>query len=209
MLSPGRHICPRCGGGRDKERSLSVGTKEGAMVWLCHRASCGYKGRGSTAKVETRLAPVKQKHITYITGYNKQPIYDNDGDCRGYVFRASHKGVVPKTINDLEEGWALHFPKRIKREAPVLLVEDRASAQKMSPYFPTVALLGTTITQEKINYLLKCGAKYGIIALDEDASAKAIALKRRWSFIQRVVLLERDIKDEKLHTLLTLARKLS
>lgn len=36
--------CPRCGGGQDKERSLSVGKNDGFLWWRCHRASCGFRG---------------------------------------------------------------------------------------------------------------------------------------------------------------------
>jgi hypothetical protein len=48
-LEPGtslRDICPVCGGGGSKERSLSITVSEdGWLLWRCFRASCGHKGR--------------------------------------------------------------------------------------------------------------------------------------------------------------------
>lgn len=40
-------LCPKCGGGRTKERTLSVARDAGELVWICHRASCRFKGRDS------------------------------------------------------------------------------------------------------------------------------------------------------------------
>lgn len=48
-MEPGtsiRDICPKCGGGDGKERSLSVTLDEnGWLLWKCFRASCDLKGR--------------------------------------------------------------------------------------------------------------------------------------------------------------------
>lgn len=41
-----REICPRCGGGSHKEKSLSLTLSEdGNLLWKCHRASCGDSGK--------------------------------------------------------------------------------------------------------------------------------------------------------------------
>ena len=41
-----REICPKCGGGTHKEKSLSVSLDDsGYMLWKCWRASCGFSGR--------------------------------------------------------------------------------------------------------------------------------------------------------------------
>lgn len=40
-----REICPECGGGQTKEKSLSITLNEqGYLLWNCHRASCGFSG---------------------------------------------------------------------------------------------------------------------------------------------------------------------
>ena len=38
-------LCPACNGGETKERTLSVSKQAGGLLWLCHRASCGFRGR--------------------------------------------------------------------------------------------------------------------------------------------------------------------
>lgn len=38
------NVCPRCGGGDSKERSLSVSRKTFGVAFLCHRDSCGFRG---------------------------------------------------------------------------------------------------------------------------------------------------------------------
>ena len=50
-------ICPKCGGGRNKDRSFSV-TKsdDGHILYLCHRATCGYSGRIRTNVATTPTA---------------------------------------------------------------------------------------------------------------------------------------------------------
>ena len=41
-----REICPRCGGGSKREKSLSITMNEdGNLLWHCHRASCGDSGK--------------------------------------------------------------------------------------------------------------------------------------------------------------------
>lgn len=39
-----RIVCPTCGGGSSKERSLSLRRTEGTVLWNCHRASCNERG---------------------------------------------------------------------------------------------------------------------------------------------------------------------
>jgi len=48
-----RIVCPQCGGGSTKERSLSVTRKEGAVLYKCFRANCGTEGaRGDRTLLE-------------------------------------------------------------------------------------------------------------------------------------------------------------
>jgi twinkle protein len=46
--SDGQHrvLCPQCEGGRDHEKSLSVGVQDNgkSATWLCFRATCGWTG---------------------------------------------------------------------------------------------------------------------------------------------------------------------
>lgn len=57
-LEPGdtvRVVCPACGGGRSRERSMSItAAEDGAVLFLCYRASCG--ARGAIGGSPTRIA---------------------------------------------------------------------------------------------------------------------------------------------------------
>ena len=109
--------------------------------------------------------------------------------------RKNPNSSKPKTINDFKEGWVgLHFPQIIG-SSEALLVEDMFSAEAMSPLYPTIALLGTTLNEKKIDYLIKCGIINLSIALDADATRKAIALQRKWWMIKKIVPLRKDLKN--------------
>jgi len=41
----GSQLCPQCGGGSSKERSLSLAVEtNGVIKFYCHRAACGFQG---------------------------------------------------------------------------------------------------------------------------------------------------------------------
>ena len=42
-------ICPKCGGGNSRERSFNISriADDGSIRWMCHRASCDFKGTSS------------------------------------------------------------------------------------------------------------------------------------------------------------------
>lgn len=62
-----REICPRCGGGSSRERSLSLTlTDQGYLLWNCHRASCGFRGKKpvwGVIELADRAAPKKQPKV--------------------------------------------------------------------------------------------------------------------------------------------------
>ena len=41
-------LCPSCGGGRTGEHTLSVSRDGDTLLWVCHRASCGWAGRSGS-----------------------------------------------------------------------------------------------------------------------------------------------------------------
>ena len=84
-----RVVCPTCGGGSSRERSLSISKDGGSVLWNCHRASCTEKGgsgngasyfvrtkqEGSDAAPEPRFAPyegllepLSEEWIKYLDG---------------------------------------------------------------------------------------------------------------------------------------------
>lgn len=87
----------------------------------------------------------------------------------------------------------------IEQDKPVVLVEDAISAIKVSRQFICGYLNGTSLDYDKLAEVIHVGRKRGVvIALDKDATAKAIDLLSRWGFylganaITRA--LEKDLK---------------
>lgn len=73
-------LCPACGGGATKERTLSVTRREGRLYWNCHRASCPFSGSDA---------------VGFLTVTRSKP-----SDCRGVVGRtiARHSERVPENL---------------------------------------------------------------------------------------------------------------
>jgi twinkle protein len=97
--SPGRNakiVCPKCGGGRTTETSLSLAVDadgEGA-TWRCHRGSCGWQdgariSRGSY--VPHRTVPQHQEPPPY------EPENDDRPEALYNFFR--HRGIGAETVN--------------------------------------------------------------------------------------------------------------
>jgi hypothetical protein len=204
-----RIICPRCNGGSGGEKSLAVSKLNEDVKWYCHRASCNEKGMLGNPRTEN-FQPTRKLAVDMdYDGYVRQTVLDNSGVCKGWVHRLHSQYVptarTPKSLNNYDSEWCgMHFPRRVS-DKHILAVEDRASAEKIAPYFPVCALLGTTFTQDKSDYLLQQGISCVIIGLDEDAQNKALKLKREWWLIKHLLPLKKDIKNmsntELLHTL--------
>lgn len=72
-------LCPSCRGGRTGETTLSVSRDGDTLLWVCHRASCGFSGRsgsrrsmgmGGGTKVPTCRGTVGR---TYVRGQAQLP----------------------------------------------------------------------------------------------------------------------------------------
>jgi hypothetical protein len=78
----------------------------------------------------------------------------------------------------------IHFPTASTVHTnTIILVEDIISAIKIEEVtrYPTAALLGTTLDEEKIKGILKRGHRNVVLWLDLDARAKSIETKRKYS----------------------------
>lgn len=67
---PGQYshrICPKCGGGESKEKSLSFHIREDGRVamWTCHRGKCGWRGCIQDGKMLTVASGQTSKHKNY------------------------------------------------------------------------------------------------------------------------------------------------
>lgn len=89
-------LCPSCGGGRSKERSLHVFTNDaGRTCGVCYRASCGWSGaydgdvpHAEPRKVETSREPLSSTHRQWLVGrVGAEPL------SRLHAFSASSRGT--------------------------------------------------------------------------------------------------------------------
>ena len=164
--------------------------------WFCHRASCDAKGSDRFGNGIKSAPKLRKPVVAQIDGYNAYPVLDNNHTLKGYVHYAREKSTRPKRLSYFYEDWCgLHFPERIVGSS-CLLVEDLLSARIMAPHFPTVALLGTHLNQEKVDYLYDQGIDDCIIALDNDATDKAIKIHRLTPIVSGVIMLSIDLKDD-------------
>lgn len=100
--------------------------------------------------------------------------------------------------NDPSGLWIGEFGPPASRSTPVWLVEDTWSAMKVSQEMalPSIALMGTHISLDTATYLRYKANNY-YLALDRDASEKAMVYKRKYSMILpnlRPVFLSKDLK---------------
>ena len=203
-----RDICPSCG----RDSTLSVTVTRTKALWFCHRAACGFKGiQGGSNLGVGQKAQDEVDFDNYIPSnslYIPYPVKDNDMVVRGYVSHAIDKTTKPKRLLRKSESWCgLAFVRKIIGKE-VLLVEDILSARAMSPHYPTVALLGVHLNYAKVDYLYSIGVTKAHIALDNDATLQAIKTKRLHCLIDRVILLQRDLKDETEEKLIEIAESL-
>lgn len=129
------------------------------------------------------------------------PILDSYGEVVGYSCRSYDPTVRPKTLTY----WSVDVPVKAdfaevtQDNNDVVLVEDQISARMVSRYcdIDTVALLGSHVSQQLVEYLWN-DLKFRriLIALDEDATKKAIKFAQRYSLYNvEAMPLTKDPKD--------------
>lgn len=130
------------------------------------------------------------------------PVRSPSGVVRGVEVRRSKVQVpfisTPKTEPHrvLDEPWMGWY--REISTGPVIFVEDAISALKVSRHFQVACLHGSHITQDMmLEAVSVVGNDPTIIALDRDATGKAIKFASEWRFIApnfRAVPLSKDLK---------------
>lgn len=130
------------------------------------------------------------------------PVRGVDGGDNGAVLRTIN-GDSPKTLNYIFDGTPV--PKDIswqlgrRSTRNLLIVEDSISAIRGSTYLDSVALLGTNLTQEKVYEIIAMEYDKYFLALDKDATVKALQISRDVGFMfegrLKVLSLNRDIKN--------------
>lgn len=123
-------------------------------------------------------------------------------DARGYRFGliARSYEIVPKAIA-YHESYSvpnLHFPLCYKPSQTVVLVEDQFSAMILCDQgIPTIALMGTHLSEEYVTHLANLGIQTVAFYLDADAVHKAIKFRNEYSLEFKTALYyhELDPKD--------------
>ena len=112
------------------------------------------------------------------------------------------KGVPKAKLYREKNVPTVHFEHPLGRHT-VVLVEDYLSARKLSNILPTVALLGTHLSEEAALEIRKYYTRI-VLALDLDAVEKATKLREQWKGLFEaidIVILQKDVKDTAIHTL--------
>lgn len=134
-------------------------------------------------------------------------VYGPTGSLRGLVLRTLEPDVTPKVLNVQweQDSTFLAWHKADDVWGPhrgVVLVEDIPSAVRVAElgiYTHAVSLNGTHISDSIVEELRSnCASGEIILALDEDASEKALEYARKLNLVLgriRVILLMRDFKD--------------
>jgi DNA primase len=147
------------------------------------------------------------------------PIFNLGGTIRGYELRVFSGFIsdVPKTLHykHLDEPWIGWFSANVpyNEKLPVVLVEDAISAMKVAHQFVAVSLMGCNLSMTDLFEIEKATDNI-ILALDKDASAKALAFKNKYRFIApnlRVMLLDgpdlKELTDGRINEMVSEAMK--
>ena len=131
----------------------------------------------------------------------------------GYNFRSLAAGSGAKAIlwlTDINEP-AMSWCKKVAENGyglapykgkPLVVVEDQMSAYKVSHFCSSVALLGTNMSDSKLHAIVKVQPSLVVLALDEDATAKASSIIGKISGVidnVRLQPLSKDFKDMSLN----------
>lgn len=126
------------------------------------------------------------------------PIYSPDSRKRGESYR-SYEGRSPKAIISLDDGAIASCWYKWKRASDILvIVEDQVSAIKLAPHYHSLALLGTNLSDAKVEEVKEGKYKYIYLCLDNDATYQAIKIQLERSRDlpnMRVMGLAKDIKN--------------
>lgn len=126
------------------------------------------------------------------------PIFRPDSKCRGYVYR-SYTGGLPKALTWLNEGQTqLAWYKFLRKSPTLVVVEDQVSAIRLAEHTHSVALMGTELTDDKLQEIAKEKYTTVYLALDRDATLLALKLQFKSRNLMgnlKVLPLHRDIKD--------------
>ncbi len=122
-------------------------------------------------------------------------LYDHEGVSKGATGRSLVHGISPRWyVYDRISGCPYISRVSVEEAGNVILVEDCISACNVDHVVASIALLGSSISDECIRYLLSYDKLY--VALDDDATGKAIKLQKQLSAYKptKIIQLRKDLK---------------
>jgi hypothetical protein len=126
------------------------------------------------------------------------PVYSPNGGLRGHVLRLQYENGTKdiKSYKIADEPSLAWYPSASN---DLVVVEDQISAKKAADYCSSVAILGTEISPEKFEEILRVAGKRKIwLALDRDAVKKGFDYLRRYRLYcdnLYLLMLPKDIKN--------------
>lgn len=128
------------------------------------------------------------------------PILGPNTQQRGVITRglptAQVEGPKADPYRVLDEIWQGWFWLAQSSFNQIILVEDVFSAMKAARFCTSIALLGTNLGLDALYEIMRFSDSI-VLALDKDASSKALSYQAKYKFIcpnLRVVLLDKDLK---------------
>ena len=113
------NVCPSCNGGANGDKSLAVTSNNGTLLWICYRASCGFKGAHSigagafskrqkheTKKSKALLGKTYAHRSSVLPGEikgcltSKYNLYDEDFSRAGLGWEETQKRLVLPLFDD-------------------------------------------------------------------------------------------------------------
>lgn len=216
-LAPGQSERSRCPSCQAPETSFVVTHKaDGTLAWICHRASCGFRGstaiRGNTpsACIVPAPPPVVSLDFSVAPKYG----YYFDRNSAGYYFPIIGFGGVelgfqlrwydgrrPKVKTYLYPGagdaetmdWHV-----VPGADTAVIVEDIPSAAAVrNAGYMAVALLGTNFNAARAAELKTAGIRRLFFLLDRDAFDKSLRYVREWGAFFETGAIYPEILDPK------------
>lgn len=171
----------------DKATTRLLAAKLGVPI-----ESIGYAGIGWTGDGDGRYG----RRFAF-------PIFDPLARIRGTSYR-SYEGAKPKAIVHLDRpsDIAACWYRWRRASDNLVLVEDQVSAIRLAPFVDTLALLGTNLSDSKVDEILGINPKYQQVHLSLDADAVGDAIKTQLRLTRRGIMpnlritaIECDVKD--------------
>lgn len=172
---------------------------------------CGAHTSNSSFRMPEYWVPLRDSHCNYLDHYGSLEAYlSGRVDCKydpklnRLVFLIGTSGAVGRALDKhTQPKWYIyHEHNNIPLVVPGrhsfnVIVEDALSSCSVARVSTSTALLGTRLDDRHIHYLRD--SKHILIALDKDASVKALEMQHRLQQFcgdVKVWLLERDLKYE-------------